>query len=161
MSGTGQAGTGQADAGWPEELVARIQVLLDRSAGTATPEVGRVFARADWRLAAAEFLAMWRSQRICTVASVGPRGQPHIAVVHADFHADGRLTMRMFTGAVRARDIAANDRIALSKHLDGAVAMLYGRARPVPGTEAVRQSAETIEVEITPTRLYAMKPRTG
>jgi hypothetical protein len=31
----------------------------------------------------------------------------------------------------------------------------------VPGTEAVRQSAETIEVEITPTRLYAMKPRTG
>lgn len=149
------------DADWPHELIERIQHLLDHSAGTATPEVGRVFSRADWRLPARDFLAMWRTQRICTVASVGAQGQPHIAVVHADFQADGRLTMRMFTGAVRAKDIAMNDRVALSKHLDGAVAMLYGRARPVPGTEAVRQAAETIEVEITPTRLYAMKPRTG
>jgi hypothetical protein len=49
--------------------------------------------------------------------------------------------------------------VALSKNLDGAVAMVYGRARPVPGTEAVRQGAETIEVEIAVSRIYAMKPR--
>jgi hypothetical protein len=29
----------------------------------------------------------------------------------------------------------------------------------VPGTEAVRQGAETIEVEIAVSRIYAMKPR--
>ena len=141
------------------QLEARIQDLLDRSAETATPEVGRVFARSDWRLSAADFLAFWRAQRWCTVASVGPKGQPHIAVIHADFQADGRLTMRMFTGAVRAKDIALNARIALSKNLDGAVAMVYGRAKPVPGTEAVRQGAETIEVEIEISRMYAMKPK--
>jgi hypothetical protein len=102
---------------------------------------------------------MWKEQRWCTVASVGPNGAPHIAVIHADFHADGRLTMRMFTGSVRAKDIVTNNRIALSKNLDGAVAMVYGRARPVPGTEAVRQSAETVEVEIDITRIYSMKPK--
>lgn len=146
---------------WPAEVLARVQGLLDRSAATATPEVGRVFARDDWRFDAPGFLAMWAAQRWCTVASVGAKGQPHIAVVHADFQPDGRLTMRMFTGAVRARDIAANPRVALSKNLDGAVAMVYGRARVVLGTEAVRHEAETVEVEIDVTRIYAMKPRMG
>jgi hypothetical protein len=141
------------------ELIERIQGILDRSAATATPEVGRVFARDGWRLSAADFLEMWRSQRVCTVASVGAKGQPHIAVVHADFQPDGRLTMRMYTGSVRAKDIAKNSRVALSKHLDGAVAMVYGRARPVPGTEAVRMAAETVEVEIAVSRVYAMRPR--
>ncbi|PFG73504.1 pyridoxamine 5'-phosphate oxidase family protein [Tepidiforma thermophila] len=144
---------------WPPEVVARIQEILDRTAATAGPEVARVFARPDWRLSAAEFLAMWTAQRWCTVASVGPNGQPHIAIVHADFQPDGRLTMRMFTGSVRARDIAQNPRVALAKHLDdGAVAMVYGTARPVPGTEAVRHESETVEVEIAVRRIYAMRP---
>ncbi len=146
---------------WPAELVTRIQAVLDRSAATAGPEVARVFARPDWRLSAEQFLEMWRAQRWCTIASVGPNGQPHIAVIHADFQPDGRLTMRMFTGSVRARDIAANPRVALSKNLDGAVAMVYGTARPVPGTEAVRHESETVEVEIDIRRIYAMKPQMG
>lgn len=148
-----------SDDTFSPDLIERVQAILDRSAATATPEVGRVFARQDWRFTAEGFLRMWKEQRWCTIASVGDRGQPHIAVIHADFQADGRLTMRMFTGAVRARDIAANSRVALSKNLDGAVAMVYGRARPVPGTEAVRHSAETVEVEIDVTRIYAMRPQ--
>ncbi len=151
--------TTATDAAWPTTLLEHVQSLLDRSAATATPEVGRVFARSDWRLSAATFLEMWRTQRICTVSSVGPKGQPHIAVVHAGFGQDGRLTMRMFTGSVRAQDIRTNNRVALSKHLEGAVAMLYGRAFPVAGTEAVRQSAETIEVEVRLSRIYAMRPQ--
>ena len=147
------------DAAWPRTLLEHVQTLLDRSAATATAEVGRVFARNDWRLDARAFLDMWRTQRICTVSTVGPNSQPHIAVVHAGFGQDGRLTMRMFTGAVRAQDIRTNNRIALSKHLEGAVAMLYGRAFPVAGTEAVRQAAETIEVEVRLSRIYAMRPQ--
>lgn len=144
---------------WPVALIDRIQEILDRTAATAGPEVARVFARPGWRLDARGFLEMWASQRWCTVASVGPNGQPHIAVIHADFQPDGRLTMRMFTGSVRARDIAANPRVALSKHSpDGAVAMVYGTARPVPGTEAVRHESETVEVEIAIRRIYAMRP---
>jgi hypothetical protein len=143
---------------WPEHVLKSVQEVLDRSAATASPEVGRVFSRADWRLGAQAFLEMWNGQRWCTIASVGPAGQPHIAVIHAEFQPDGRLTMRMFTGAVRAKDIAANSRVALSKNLDGAVAMVYGRARVVPGTEAVRRDAETVEVEIDVRRIYAMRP---
>jgi hypothetical protein len=143
----------------PAESIGRIQDILDRSAATASPEVGRVFARPEWRLDAAAFLEMWGAQRWCTIASVGAAGQPHIAVIHADFQPDGRLTMRMFTGAVRAQDIAANPRVALSKNLDGAVAMVYGRASVVPGTAAVRRGAETVEVEIEVTRIYAMRPK--
>ncbi|MGE0134767.1 MAG: pyridoxamine 5'-phosphate oxidase family protein [Dehalococcoidia bacterium] len=148
-------------AGWSNDAIAHVQDVLDRSAATATPEVGRVFARPDWRLGARDFLEMWSGQRWCTIASVGPQGQPHIAVVHADFQPDGRLTMRMFTGSVRARDIQTNDRVALSKDLDGAVAMVYGRARRVPGTEAVRQDSETVEVEVQVRRIYAMRPRSA
>lgn len=141
------------------ELVQRVQAILDRSARTASPEVGRVFSREDWRLTAEEFLEMWRGQRWCTISSVGPKGQPHIAVIHSDFQDDGRLTMRMFTGSVRAQDLKTNDRVALSKNADGAVAMIYGRARVVPGTESVRRDAETVEVEIAVRRIYAMRPR--
>lgn len=146
------------DATWSTDVIGRVQGLLDQSAATATPEVARVFTRSDWRLSATDFLDMWTAQRWCTIASVGPKGQPHIAVIHADFQPDGRLTMRMFTGAVRARDIATNDRVALSKNLDGAVAMVYGRAHPVPGTEAVRHESETVEVEVEVRRIYAMRP---
>ncbi|MCS6801599.1 MAG: pyridoxamine 5'-phosphate oxidase family protein [Dehalococcoidia bacterium] len=142
-------------------FVQRIQELLDRSAATATPEVGRTFARPDWRLDAQTFLDLWHQQRACTVASVGPKGQPHLAMVHADFQPDGRLTMRMFTNSVRAKDLRTNNRVALQKHLDGAVMTIYGRARPVPGTEASRNGIESIEVEIEPTRIYAMKPQGG
>lgn len=145
-------------SGWPDSVLASVQAVLDRSAATASPEVGRVFARSEWRLDAADFLAMWSAQRWCTVASVGAEGQPHIAVIHADFQPDGRLTMRMFTGAVRARDIETNPRVALSKNADGAVAMVYGLARAVPGTARVVREAETVEVEIEVTRIYAMKP---
>jgi len=144
---------------WSDEAVEQIQTFLDRSAATATPEVGRVFARPDWRLSAAEFLEMWSSQRWCTIASVGAQGQPHIALIHADFQPDGRLTMRMFTNAVRAQDIARNDRVALAKNLDGAAATVYGRARVVPGTERTLHEAETVEVEVEVRRIYAMKPR--
>jgi len=143
----------------PKDLVIRIQTILDRSARSASPEVGRVFARDDWRLSAEDFLAMWGGQRWCTVSSVGSNGQPHIAVIHADFQDDGRLTMRMFTGSVRAQDLRTNNRVALSKNSDGAVAMVYGRAKVVPGTESTRGSAETVEVEIDVRRIYAMKPK--
>lgn len=144
---------------WEPDAIARVQALLDRSAETATPVVGRVFARPDWRLSASEFLEMWSGQRWCTVASVGQQAQPHLALVHADFQSDGRLTMRMFTGSAREADILANPRVALAKNLEGAAATVYGRARVVSGTAATRHDAETVEVEVDVTRIYAMRPR--
>jgi hypothetical protein len=144
---------------WDQAHLARIQEILDRSARTATPEVARVFARDDWRFNAEQFMEFWQNTHWCTVASVGPNGQPHLAVIHAYFQPDGRLTMRMFTNSVRAKDFQTNNRVALNKNADGAVATVYGRAHVVTGTEAVRQGAESVEVEIEIRRIYAMKPK--
>ncbi|MFN8533983.1 MAG: pyridoxamine 5'-phosphate oxidase family protein [Dehalococcoidia bacterium] len=142
-------------------FVARIQEILDHSATTATPGVGRTFARDDWRLDAERFLDAWHEQRACTVASVGPKGQPHLAMIHADFQPDGRMTMRMFTNSVRRTDFLENNRVALQKNFDGAVMTVYGRAKVVPGTETLSRGVESVEVEIEPTRIYAMKPQGG
>lgn len=145
------------------ELVERIQGILDRSANTATPVVGTTFARPDRRHSAETFLETWNRVRMCTVASAGRNGAPHIAVVHAAFGEDGRLTMRMFENSVRQKDFRVNPRVALSKYDDdGSVMMVYGTPREVPDTQRPSRNAEgtgTIEVEIDITRIYAMSPR--
>ena len=53
----------EEQAAWEPEAIRRVQEILDRSADSATPVIGRVFARADWRLDAKAFLSMWRAQR--------------------------------------------------------------------------------------------------
>ncbi|MCS6801598.1 MAG: pyridoxamine 5'-phosphate oxidase family protein [Chloroflexota bacterium] len=144
---------------WDKAHLDRIQAILDRTAKNARPEAARIFARDDWRFNAEQFMEFWQNTHWCTVASVGPNGQPHLAVIHSYFQPDGRLTMRMFTNSLRAKDLQTNNRVALNKNADGAVATVYGRARIVPGSEAVRQGAESVEVEIDITSIYAMKPK--
>ncbi|MFN8533982.1 MAG: pyridoxamine 5'-phosphate oxidase family protein [Dehalococcoidia bacterium] len=144
---------------WDATYLAKIQAILDKSAARAGAEVARVFARDDWRLDAEQFLEFWQNVHWCTVASSGPQGQPHLAVIHSYFQPDGRLTMRMFTSSLRAKDVQTNNRIALNKNQDGGVATVYGRAVVVPGSAAERQGGETVEVEIAISSIYAMKPK--
>ena len=156
-------GDGMSDLTFPPETVERIQPILDQSAATATPIVGKTFAREDRRDSAETFLKTWNGVRMCTVASAGPNGTPHIAVVHASFGEDGRLTMRMFENSVRQKDFRVNPRVALSKYdEEGSVMMVYGTPREVPNTQRPSRNADgtsTVEVEIDITRIYALSPR--
>lgn len=143
--------------------LAAIQAILDRSAATATPEVGAVFARDDWRLPAAEFLDLWKENRWVVVSSVGSKGQPHSAVVHAEF--DGAdLKMWVFDQSIRARDLQSNPRVSLVKYSpEGVVMTVYGRASRIEGASRALNTAggggRTInQYLIDVTRIYAMRP---
>jgi hypothetical protein len=154
----------QAAATWDAAVVDGLQAILDRSAQSATPVVGRVFAREDWRLDAAGLLERWNGPGTVSVASVSASGQPHLAAVGARFQPDGRLTMRMYEGSIRQKDVAANPRIALQKALpDGTVMTVYGTANVVADSYQPNQTtpgtAGSHEVEIGITRIYAMQPR--
>ena len=147
----------------PATLTA-IQDILDRSASTATPEVGAVFARDDWRLPAAEFLDLWKENRWVVVSSVGAKGQPHSAVVHAGFEGT-ELTMWVFEASVRAKDLESNPRVSLVKYSpEGAVMTVYGKASRIEGASRALNNAggggRTInQYRIDVSRIYAMRPR--
>lgn len=122
-----------------------------------------MFARDDWRLSAEDFLDRWSSVRMCVVGSAGGKGQPHLAVIHAGFQDDGKLTFRMYRGSLREKDFEVNPRLALNKYTpEGAVMTVYGRPRVVPGSDAEAppgsgRVAALVEVEIS--RIYAMQPQ--
>ncbi len=114
-------------------------------------------------MSAAEFVEFWRSVRLVAMATVGPVGQPHIAPVHAEL-AGTMLRLRIYEDTVRRQDLATNPRVAFTTwRADGAVAILYGRAREVPsslrparpGQSGRPRRVLTIEVQLT--RIYAMR----
>jgi hypothetical protein len=85
-----------------------------------------------------------------------------VAPVHIEL-AGTILTVAVYENAVRRTDLARNPRVAFTTWADGAVAMLYGRAREVPGSlrEArpgrSGESRRIVTFEVRLTRVYAMR----
>ena len=139
-----------------------LQALLDRSTHTATAAVADSVAYPDRQMTAAELMDFWKAARIQAMTTVGANGQPHTAPVHSTL--DGTtLTLVIYDNTVRRKDLKTNPRVSFTTWKDGAVAILYGRAREVPGslraTRPGRSGKErhvvTIAVELT--RVYAMR----
>ena len=183
MGKSEQVSHGSVGAPGDEEL-ARLQALIDRSTGSATPSVADSVAYSGRQMSAAEFVQFWRSVRLVAMATVGAQGQPHIAPVHAqlggaafafggaNLDAVGAqptdlTTIRMviYEDAVRRADLARNPRVALTTwREDGAAAILYGRAREIPASLRPARDGRSgkprklVEVEVKLTRIYAMRP---
>lgn len=145
-----------------EELAA-IQSLIDRSTRTATPAVADSLAYPARQMAALEFVNFWRSVRLVAMATVGSHGQPHIAPVHAQI-AGTTLRLVIYDNTVRRRDLASNPRVAFTAWgADGAAAILYGRARELPGSLRDARAGRSgeprrvISIEVALTRIYAMR----
>jgi hypothetical protein len=152
-------------AHWPPELFEPIQRLLDESRARAGTAVRDSFDHADRRMTAREFVSLWNACGLKAMATVGSSGHPHVAPVHAEF-VSGRLRSTVYTNAVRRRDLQANPHVALTTWAPGgAAAIVYGRAREVPGTlrdtrpGATGRARSTVALEIDITRIYAMKAR--
>jgi hypothetical protein len=152
-------------ATWPAEALAALQAVMDASRATAGAAVRESFDRPQRRLTAAELVAFWNGTGLKAMATVGPDGAPHIAPVHAQF-VDGRLRTTIYENALRRRDLRRNPRVALTTWgPDGAVAIVYGRAREVAGSErdtrpgASGRTRRTIALDIEIARIYAMGPR--
>lgn len=139
-----------------------LQDLLDRSTTTATAAVADSVAYPDRQMTAAELMEFWKAARIMAMTTVGPNGQPHTAPVHSTL--DGtKLTLVIYDNTVRREDLRTNPRVSFTTWKEGAVAILYGRAREVPGSlretrpgrSGKPRNVVTIEVELT--RVYAMR----
>jgi len=140
-----------------------LQALIDRSTRTATASVAESVAFPDRQMTAAELVAFWKEARLMAMATVGPAGQPHLAPVHSEL--DGTtLRLVIYDDTVRRMDLRTNPRVAFTTWKDGAAAILYGRAREVPGSlrdaRASRSGAarKVVTIEVALTRVYAMRP---
>ncbi len=142
--------------------LAALQALLDRSSASATPAVADSVAYPDRQMTAAELVEFWKAARIMAMTTVGPNGQPHTAPVHSTLEGT-TLTLVIYDNTVRRTDLRTNPRVSFTTWKDGAVAILYGRAREVPesvretrpGRSGAARSVVTIVVELT--RAYAMR----
>jgi hypothetical protein len=144
------------------DALADLQDLIERSTRTATPSVAESIAFPDRQMTAAELIAFWRDARMMAMATVGPHGQPHVAPVHSEI--DGTtLRLVIYDDTVRRLDLRANPRVAFTTWKDGAAAIVYGRAREVPGSlrdarpGRSGQARKVVTVEVALTRVYAMR----
>ena len=142
--------------------LAALDALIARSTRTATPSVADSIAYPDRQMTAAELVAFWKDARMMAMATVGPQGQPHLAPVHSEL--DGTtLRLVVYENTVRRADLRRNPRVAFTTWKDGAAAILYGRAREVPGSlreaRAGRSGAprRVVTIEVALTRVYAMR----
>jgi len=150
---------------WAAEHLDGIQRVLERSMETAGGAARETFDRSERHMDAAEFVAFWNSTKVKAMATVSPKGVPHIAPIHASFE-EGVLTTSIYIDAVRRRDIRSNPEVALSTWGEGGLAaILYGRAYEIDGSEKETQAGasgaprRTIRLRIDVHRIYAMKGR--
>ena len=145
----------------PAELAA-LQSLLDRSTRTASPAVADSVAYAKRQMTAPELDAFWRQVGLVAMTTVGPEGQPHTAPVHAELRGT-TLRLVVYENTVRRRDLATNPRVAFTTWKEGAVVILYGRGREVPGSLRAARSGRSgaprkiVSIEVELTRVYAMR----
>ena len=142
--------------------LAALDALIARSVRTATPSVADSIAFPARQMSAAELVAFWREARMMKMATVGPRGQPHVAPVHSEL--DGTtLRLVVYDDAIRRADLRRNPRVAFTTWKDGAAAILYGRAREVPGSLREARPGRSgaprriVTIEVALTRVYAMR----
>jgi len=144
------------------DALAALDALIARSVGTATAAVADSLAYPERQMAASELVEFLRTARMMAMATVGPKGQPHVAPVHAEL--DGTtLRLVVYENTIRRADLRTNPRVAFTTWKDGAAVILYGHAREVPDSlreaRAGRSGAprRIVTVEVALTRVYAMR----
>ena len=142
--------------------LAALDALIARSTRTATPSVADSIAYPERQMTAAELVAFWKDARMMAMSTVGPQGQPHVAPVHSEL--DGTtLRLVVYENTVRRADLRQNPRVAFTTWKDGAAAILYGRAREVPGSLREARTGRSgtprkiVTIEVALTRVYAMR----
>lgn len=143
--------------------LAALQRIIDVSTATATPSVADSVAFPARQMTAGEFVEFWANVRLVAMATVGAKGQPHIAPVHARISGSS-LRLVVYDNTIRRADLATNPRVAFSAwNSVGAAAIVYGRAREIEGS--IRDSRpgqsgkprRVVELEVKLTRIYAMR----
>jgi hypothetical protein len=144
-----------------DELLA-LQALIDSSTRTASPALADSVAYPARQMRAAELVEFWQGTALVAMATVGASGAPHIAPVHAELRGP-TLHLVVYEDAIRRRDLAHNPRVAFTTWRDGAVVMLYGRAREIPNSVRDARPGRSgrprrvVAMEVALTRVHAMR----
>jgi hypothetical protein len=149
----------------------RLQELIDASVATAGPAIARNFVGGGWAMSAEEFVDFWGEGRMAAISTVSAKGAVHTAPLDPKL-VDGRFFIPTFANSQRLADHRANPRCSIASW-DGPyrAVIVYGNARVVERDPTAR-SAEVVEeqglapggvvtVEVTPTRIYAIRPPAG
>jgi hypothetical protein len=116
-------------------------------------------------MTAPELVEFWRGTGLVAMTTVGPKGQPHTAPVHAEL-AGTTLRLVIYENTVRRQDLRINPRVAFTTWRDGAAVIMYGRAREIPGSlQSARagrsgEPRNVVGIEVGLTRVYAMRAPT-
>jgi hypothetical protein len=115
------------------------------------------------QMTAAEFVEFWRGVRLVAMTTVGAKGQPHTAPVHAEI-VGPVLRVVIYDDTIRRVDIRTNPRVAFTTWSpDGGAAIVYGRAREIPDSLRDARAAKSgnprrvVSIEVALTRVYAMR----
>ncbi len=148
-----------------------LQHIIDRSAATAGSAIKRNFIGGGWSMSAEEFVASWGEERMASISTASASGAVHVAPLDARL-VDGRFYIATFPDSQRLRDHRVKRRCGIAAW-DGPyhAAIVYGTAREVEVDHAGRTDEVTVEqgyergalvtVEVTPTRIYAIRPPPG
>ena len=147
MTVTGTGPTAGADA---------IAAALQRANVNARPAMAAHFTHPAWVMPAAEFRAFWGGTRLASVGTTGASGSPHAAPVDVSLRGD-IFIVPTFASAVRLADLHANPRLVLTAWDDAYHAsIVYGHA-----TFPESASDEMVNVQVRPTRIYAIRAPEG
>lgn len=153
------------------ETLRWLQQIIDESARSAGPAIKRNFIGGGWAMSAEEFVAFWDSGPMASLSTVSTDGQVHVAPLEPKL-VDGRFYLPTFPDSQRLRDHRANARCAIGSW-DGPyhAVIVYGTAREVEGNptghtletagEQGYAPGEMVTIEVTPTRLYAIRAPEG
>jgi hypothetical protein len=133
------------------ETLAKLQAIMDRSVRTAGAAMKEAFGSDDWRMSVEEFVAFWGAERMASIATPSVAGSVHAVALDIRL-VDGIFHIPTFGNAVRLADHRANPRCVITSWDDSYhVAVVYGDANFVEG-------AGMVDVVVTPTRIYAIRP---
>lgn len=108
---------------------------------------------------------------MASISTVSPKGEVHVAPLEPRL-VDGKFYIPTFPDSARLRDHRANPRCAIAAW-DGPyrAVIVYGIAREVPGNPTSRTeetaaeqhyaNSEMVTIEITPSRIYGIRPPGG
>ncbi|HEY2774332.1 MAG TPA: pyridoxamine 5'-phosphate oxidase family protein [Candidatus Binatia bacterium] len=145
-----------------DQTIAALDAVLAASGAAAAGALADSVAWPPRRMGARDLFEFWRGIRMVAMTTVGAHGQPHSAPVHAEL-CGATLRVLVYEDATRRRDLESNTRVSFTAwNEDGAVAILYGRAREIEGSLRDARPAQSgrprkvVDVEVTLTRVHAM-----
>jgi len=154
-----------------QEALHRLQKIIDESAASAGSAIKRNFIGGGWAMTAEEFVAFWDTGPMASISTVSAEGAVHVAPLEPKL-AGGKFYVPTFPDSQRLRDHRANARCAIAAW-DGPyrAVIVYGTAREVQGDPGGRTgetageqgyaAASMVTIEITPTRIYGIRPPAG